>query len=131
MGKDQKIRQFVKTLLSLSMEDDEVKPERVTAVLQYLEKNPPRHYRAILRDYKRLVQKQIERAQARVEYAGALASELIHSIEASLSAHYGRPISAVPVENANLIAGWRIRVGSDVYDSSILNHLNQMAKAVR
>jgi F-type H+-transporting ATPase subunit delta len=124
-----KIRQTANTLLQMSLEEDEVSAERVNAILAGLEAHPPRNYRLVLREYLRLVSRHLSRNQARVEYAGALAPELINSIEASLSAHYGRPITAVPEENKALIAGWRIRIGSDVYDSSIQNHLNQMAKA--
>lgn len=131
MRQDKKTRLFAKSLLRLSLDEEEVSAERVNAVLQYLETHPPRNYRAVLREYLRLVQKHTARNEARLEYAGSLPADLTPSIEASLSAHYGRPITAAPVENRDLIAGWRIRVGSDVYDSSILNHLNQMAKAVR
>lgn len=129
MRGDKKIRQIAKTLLQLSLEDDEVSPERVTAVLKALEARPPRNFKAVLREYLSLVRKQIERGQAIVEYAGALPPDLINSIEASLSAHYGRPINAVTEENKSLIAGWRIRVGSDVYDSSIVNRLDRLAQS--
>lgn len=129
MVKDKQIRHYAKSLLNLSLEGDEVSSERVDAVLKYLDANPPRRHRAILREYLRLVQKQIAHGQARVEYAGNMPADLVNAIEASLSAHYGRPITAVTAEKQELIAGWRIRVGSDVYDSSIQNRLNQMAKA--
>lgn len=129
MRGNKKIRAIAKTLLQLSMKDEEVASDRVTAVLQALEARPPRNFKAVLREYLRLVRKQIERSQARVEFAGALPPGLINSIEASLSAHYGRPITAVTEENRNLIAGWRIRVGSDVYDASISNRLHQLAKS--
>jgi len=129
MRGNKKIRQVAKTLLQISLKEEEVSSERVSAVLQAVSARPPRNYKAVLREYLRLVRRQVERSQARVEYAGALPSDLVNSIEASLSAHYGRPITAVLVENKALVAGWRIRVGSDVYDASILNRLDQLAKS--
>lgn len=129
MRGNDKIRQTAKTLLGLSMEEDQVSSERVTAVLRALDARPPRHYRPVLREYLRLVRKQVERNQARVQYAGPLPPDLINNIEASLSAYYGRPITATAEEHQDLIAGLRIHVASDVYDSSIRNHLNQMARA--
>jgi F-type H+-transporting ATPase subunit delta len=129
MAVHKKIRAVAKTLLQLSLQDDEVSSERVSAVLQALQARPPRNYKAVLREYLRLVQKQIARSQAVIEYSGALPQDTINFIEASLSVHYGRPINSVLKENKALIAGWRIRIGSDVYDSSILNRLHQLDKS--
>lgn len=129
MSGNKHTREAAKKLLQLSLKDDDVVPEQVTAVLQGLDKYPPRNYKAVLREYLRLIRKQIDRSEAKVEYAGALPSDLLNSIEASLSAHYGRPITTVTKENKSLIAGWRIRVDSDVYDASISTRLNQLAKA--
>ncbi len=129
MSGNKQIREMAKRLLQLSVKDEEVVPEQVTAVLEALSKHPPRYYKAVLRAYLQLVRRQIERNQAHVEYAGELSADLIRSIEASLSAHYGRPITAVATENKDLIAGWRIRVESDLYDASIASRLEQLAKA--
>lgn len=130
MAVHKKIRETAKTLLQLSLKDEEVSAERVEAVLQALKARPPRNYKTVLREYLRLVRKQLARNQAVVEYAGALPPDLVNEIEASLSAQYGRPITAVLKENMELIAGWRIRVASDLYDSSILNRLNQLDKSI-
>lgn len=130
MTAKKKIRDTGKTLLQLSLkDDDDLDPERVKSVLKGLDAHPPRHYKAVLREYHRLVRKQVDRNQAVVEYAGALPDDLLNSIEASLSAQYARPITAILKENKDLIAGWRIRIASDVYDSSIQNHLHQLAKS--
>src|SRR5690554_5083398 len=115
MSGNKKIRETAKRLLQFSMKDDDLVPEQVNAVLQSLDRHPPRNYRAILREYLRLVRQQVARSQAIVEFAGKLQPELINSIEAELSAHYGRPITTVTRENKDLIAGWRIHVDSDVY----------------
>lgn len=129
MTANKQIRQTAKALLQMSLEGEEVSSERVGAVLAALESRPPRNYRAVLRDYLALVRKHLARNQAKVEHAGTFPDDLLASIEATLSAQYGRPVTAVAVPNQDLIAGWRIRIGSDVYDSSIKNHLNQMARA--
>lgn len=129
MRRNKQVGAIAKRLLQLSMKDDELVPEQVNAVLQAIDKHPPRRYRATLREYLRLVRKQVARSQATVEFAGELAPELLHSIEAELSSYYGRPITTVTQENPDLIAGWRIHIDSDVYDSSIATHLNQLGKA--
>lgn len=129
MSGNKKVRETAKRLLQLSMKDDDLVPEQVDAVLQSLDKHPPRNYRAILREYLRQVRKQVARSRAIVEYAGELPAELLNSVEAELSAHYARPITAVTRENKDLIAGWRIHIDSDVYDASVAMRLNQLAKA--
>jgi F-type H+-transporting ATPase subunit delta len=129
MAVHKKIRTVAKTLLQLSLKDEEVASEQVSAVLQALKSRPPRNYKAVLREYLKLVRKQIARSQAVIEYAGPLPQDTINFLEASLSVQYGRPINSVLKENRDLIAGWRIRIGSDVYDSSILNRLNQLDKS--
>lgn len=131
MRGNKQIRKTAKTLLQLTLKDGEVSAERVQAVLKALESHPPRNYRAVLRDFLHLVRKHVERSQAIVEYAGPLPADLINEVEASFSARYARPITAVPRENPALIAGVRIRVASDVYDSSVANHLHELAKAAR
>lgn len=131
MRGNKQIRKTARAILQLSLKDGELDAERAGAVLKALEAHPPRHYRSVLREYQNQVRKHVERSQALVEYAGPLPSNLINNIEASFSARYARPITAIPRENPELIAGVRIRIGSDVYDSSIANHLQELAKAAR
>jgi F-type H+-transporting ATPase subunit delta len=131
MRVDKKTRKTARTLLQLSLKDGEISRERVDAVLRYLEVNPLRNNRAVLREYLNVARKHVERSQAIVEYAGPLPANLINAIEASFSARYARPITAVPKENPDLIAGVRIRIGSDLYDSSVASHLNELAKNAR
>jgi F-type H+-transporting ATPase subunit delta len=131
MRGNKQIRKTARTLLQLSLKEGEVSGERVQAVLKSLQAHPPRNYRPVLREYLYQVRKHVERSQAIVEYAGPLPANLINEIEASFSARYARPITAIPSENPELIAGVRIRIGSDVYDSSVANHLQELAKASR
>lgn len=131
MRGNKQIRKTARTLLQLSLKDGELSSDRVEAVLKAIQTHPPRRYRQVLRDYLYLVRKHVERSQAVVEYAGPLPADLINQVEASFSARYARPVTAVARENPSLIAGVRIRIASDVYDSSIANHLNELAKAAR
>ena len=131
MRGNKQIRKIARDLLQLSLKDGEVSEERVQAVLNAIDARPPRNYRQVLREYLNQVRKYIAQSQAIVEYAGPLPANLINDIEASFSARYARPITAVSKENPALIAGVRIRIGSDVYDSSVANHLHELAKASR
>ena len=83
-GKKQ-VQQLAKQFLQLSVVDGAVSPERVTGVLQYIEKHRPQHAVAVLRAYERLVAAEIARGQAVVEHAGAINDSVLASIAAAMT----------------------------------------------
>src|SRR5438270_634337 len=86
----------------------------------------PRGYLRILSHFYRLVKLDIERRTARVESPGPLAPELQNTVRNNLTKTYGQGLSISFSENPGLIAGLRIRVGSDVYDGSVQGRLNAL-----
>ena len=52
------------------------------------------------------------------------------TIAAAMTRKYRRPISAVAQPNPSLLAGLRVRVGDDTYESSVAGQLAQLAAAV-
>ena len=128
-GKKQ-VQQLAKQFLQLSVVDGAVSPERVTGVLQYIEKHRPQHAVAVLRAYERLVAGEIARGQAVVEHAGAINDSVLTSIAAAMTRKYTRKITPVAKRNDALLAGVRVRVGDDVYESSVAGQLTQLATAV-
>lgn len=128
-GKKQ-VQQLAKQFLQLSVVDGAVSPERVTGVLQYIEKHRPQHAVAVLRAYERLVAAEIARGQAVVEHAGAINDSVLASIAAAMTRKYTRKITPVAKRNDALLAGVRVRVGDDVYESSVAGQLTQLATAV-
>ncbi len=129
MSAPKKVRATAKLLLSLSLEDDQLSEARVRDVLVWFEQKPPAHAAAVLREYRRLVLREITRTRARIEYSGALAGGAIPSIVAELSKLYHRPISATAVENPALIAGVRVSIGDDVFERSVAAQLDTLASA--
>ena len=122
---------FAKSLLSICLENGSLSDERVSAVLAALEKNPPRHYVATLKAFLRLVEAEVAKRTASVEFAGPeLSSAAAESIRASLSAAYGRPVEVQARRNEDLIAGLRVRIGCDVYDASVAGTLNQLQESL-
>jgi F-type H+-transporting ATPase subunit delta len=92
---------------------------RARQVLQQVMAAKPRGYLATLSHFQRLVRLDQARHTAKVESAVALPADLQASVKASLAAEYGAGLSPSFAENAALIGGMRIRVGSDVYDGSV------------
>jgi len=127
MPSSQSPQPLARHLYQLSLADGQVSPERVAAVLAYVQQHPPRHPRMVLKDYRRLIARQLARHHARVEHAGAIDDAILSSLAAALSRRYRRPITATAQANPALIAGLRIRVGDDLYESSIAGQLAALA----
>jgi F-type H+-transporting ATPase subunit delta len=81
---------------------------------------------AILSHFQRLVRLDVARHLALVESAIALPPDLRTSVEAGVARTYGRGVSTSFAENPALIGGMRVKVGSDVYDGSILAALHAL-----
>jgi len=74
---------------------------------------------ALLSAFQRLVRLDRDRRTAVVESAAALGERLRVELRKDLARVYGRDLDTTFADNAALIGGIRIRVGSDVYDGSV------------
>jgi F-type H+-transporting ATPase subunit delta len=83
-----------------------------------LEKKP-RGWLAALTHFKRLVKLEVDRRTARVESATVLDAAQQDQVKLKLGQLYGAGLSFEFQQNAALLGGLRIRVGSDVYDGSV------------
>jgi F-type H+-transporting ATPase subunit delta len=127
MAAPKQIRQTARMLFAVSLENGAVSPERVAGVLAWFEKTNPRRGLALLREYHRLVSIEINRTRARIEHAGALSDDAVAAIALFLSKRYGRAITATASENPDLIAGIRVNIGDDVFESSIAGQLESLS----
>ena len=119
-------RQFFK----LSIADGALSADRVAGVLAYAEKHRPANTLAVLKAYRRLVAAEFARGQAVVEHAGPVADAALHAISAAMTKKYGRPVVTVSQPAPSLLAGLRVRVGDDTYESSVASQLTALAGAV-
>lgn len=124
------VQQLARQLLKMSIVDGAISPERVGGVLEYVEKHRPPHTLAVLQAYHRLVAIEIARGQAVVEHAGPVAPAVLTRIAAAMTARYQRPVTSVARRNDTLLAGLRVRVGDDVYESSVAGQLDTLAASV-
>lgn len=115
---------YAKQLAKLSLADNEsVDAERVAGVLAYLEKHPPARPLAVLKAYQSYITQALARTNAVVEHAGAISDVTLGAVAGALSQKYKRAISATGVRNDDLLAGLRVRIGDDVYESSVAGQL--------
>ena len=119
-------RQFFK----LSIVDGALSSDRVAGVLAYFEKHRPANTLAILKLYRRLISAEFARGQAVVEHAGSVSDSTLQAIAAAMTKKYSRRVTAVAKPAPALLAGLRVRVGDDTYESSVAGQLATLAAAV-
>jgi F-type H+-transporting ATPase subunit delta len=124
------IQSLARQFFKLSVVDGKLSADRVAGVLEYIEKHRPAHTVAVLKAYQRLIAAEVARGQAVVEHAGSVNDATLASIAAAMTKKYSRPVSAVARKNDALLAGLRIRVGDDTYESSLASQLAALAAAV-
>jgi F-type H+-transporting ATPase subunit delta len=92
---------------------------RVREVVRRVAASRNRNRLKVLSYYRRLVKLDSARHTATVENAAPLSAEMQASIRAELSHAYGPGLNTAFTQDPELIGGMRIKVGSDVYDSSV------------
>ena len=119
-------RQLAKGLLRASIVDGKLDGARVSSLLKSLIEKKPRRYIQAIEAYKRLIRLEVEKRTATIETVTDLAPDASAQIEANLKRKYGGDLATRFVVNKELLGGMRIRVGSDVWDSSVRNRLHRL-----
>ena len=119
-------RQLSKELLRASMVDGRLDNARIGSLVTSLIQKKPRNYIKVLEAYQRLLRLEVEKRSATIETASELAKESSAQIVANLKRKYGGDLATRFVVNKELLGGMRIRVGSDVWDSSVRNRLDRL-----
>lgn len=123
---NKEIRQQSKDLLRASFTDGQLDQGRVSSLVRSLLDKKPRNFLAILDNYKRLLRLEIEKRTATIESADELAPEVARDLVSNLKRRYGPDLTTRFVVNPDLLGGMRIRIGSDVWDSSVRNRLQRL-----
>ena len=119
-------RQLSKELLRASFTDGQLDRGRIASLVKSLIEKKPRNYIKVLESYKRLLRLELEKRTATIESATELAPQAAADLVANLKRKYGSDLTARFVVNKDLLGGMRIRVGSDVWDSSVRNRLQRL-----
>lgn len=99
---------------------------KVLQVVSQVLAGKPRGYLAILEHFKRLVMLEEERRAARVETAVALTPDQQANVSGILRRTHGDGLTISFQQNAALIGGMRVKVGSDVFDGSLTGRLQAL-----
>ena len=123
MKPNRKVKRAARQLYRACLVDGLLDHGRVRLVTQRIAASPRRGSLRLLSDFRRLVRLDHDRHTALVESAAPISSGLRDSIQADLTRLYGPGLVASFVDNPALIGGVRIKVGSDVYDTSVRSRL--------
>lgn len=120
------VRQLSRNLVRASFVDGVLDRERISSLIQSIIAKKPRHYIQLLENYQRLLRLEAEKRRATIESASDLDPEAGRQIVAGLERKYGKGLTTEFVVNPALLGGVRVRVGSDVWDSSVRNRLERL-----
>lgn len=120
------VRQLSSKLVRASFVDGALDRGRVESLVESIVKNKPRNYVRLLENYERLLRLEADKRRARIESATELDEAAGRQIVADLQKRYGGQLTAEFSVNPSLLGGVRIRVGSDVWDSSVRNRLERL-----
>jgi F-type H+-transporting ATPase subunit delta len=118
-----------KHLYRLCLVDGSLDEDRVRRVVRRVLESKQRGSFALLSHFRRLVKLDCARHTATVESATGLPGDLQTSVLSDLKRVYGPKLSISFGDNPALIGGMRIKVGSDVYDSSVKARLAALKDA--
>ena len=126
MKVNREIRRISRDMMKASLTDNRLDQGKITSQVSSLAEKKPRHYIAILENYKRLVRLEVEARHVRVESAGELSPEVRSQITSTLERKYGSDLTTEFVVSPELLGGLRIRVGNDVWDGSVRSRLQRL-----
>jgi F-type H+-transporting ATPase subunit delta len=103
--------------------------KRVRELIGLLAAKKPRGYVEILARLHRLVKLETQRRSARVESATPLSADAQAGVTNRINQLYGQGVDIAFAQNAALIGGLRIQVGSDLYDGSVKTRLEKLEQS--
>jgi len=139
----EEVPDFLRALVTPALPQD-VKEKLLEVVLDKLGVGEParrfvgvvqKHYRLehmgeVAGAYRALVDRRHGRYRATVEVAGAVDDTTRRAIVEALQQRTGGQVIARFVGNASLLAGFKARIGSEIFDGSLVGQLEQLRRTI-
>ena len=119
-------RKVSREMFRHSFTSNKLDEEKISEMVQSVIAKKPRHFVDMLKDYQRLLKLEVDKRHAVIESATPLNRSIGDQIVSNLKARYGEDLTTEFRTNPELLGGLRIKVGSDVWDGSVKNRLNQL-----
>ena len=123
MKLDKDSRKLSKQLFQASFTDGRIDGAKVAAISRQVAESKPRNMLGILKEFQRLIRLEVEKHHAIIESAAALDDATRKQLLANLQAKYGNDLTTEFKISPDLLGGLRIKIGSDVFDSSVRERL--------
>lgn len=122
---------IAKRLVEISLnEEGRVDPEKINLILSELRNKPMSHSLPVLRNFLSLIKTKINSYEGYLEKADPSSDSSSNLISENISQAHGKRIDFVIEENNSLIAGFRLRIGDDVYEDSIASRIARLKKSL-
>jgi len=119
-------KKLARQLYQASFTDGRLDNNKIRSLAASIIESKPRHYVEVLKSYHRLVRLETERHRAHIESAAELDSATISQITNDLKTRFGNDLAITFSVNPAFIGGLRIKIGNDVWDSSIKTRLQRL-----
>jgi F-type H+-transporting ATPase subunit delta len=123
-------RKVSRELFQASFQDGRLDQSRVSAIAKKVAELKPRHYVDILQSYERLLRLEMAKRHAVVESATALDDSTRQQLEGTLRTKYGADLTTEFKVAPELIGGLRVKIGSDVFDSTVKERLQRLEQSL-
>ena len=119
-------RKLSKKLFVGSFSEGKLDEAKVRTITQTVIAKKPRHYTDILKNYQRLIRAEVAKRHAVIESATDLAGDMRQQLLGTLRSKYGQDLTTEFKISPELIGGVRVKIASDVWDSSVRGHLSRL-----
>jgi F-type H+-transporting ATPase subunit delta len=119
-------RKLAKELFRLSFTNGKLDRAKMEAIVSKISQSKPRYYIDILKEYQRLARLEVQKRHAVIESATTLDYRLAEQLERDLRAKYGSDLTTEFRVTPDLIGGMRIKLGSNVWDSTVRGRLDRL-----
>jgi F-type H+-transporting ATPase subunit delta len=123
MKSSREARKNARSLFRACLADGVLDPSRVRTVTDTIAADKPRGHLAILTCFARLIRLELDRRHVVIESAAPLTESEMSELRADLVRAHGSDLTFDTGVRPDLIGGLRVRVGSDVWDGSVLARL--------
>jgi F-type H+-transporting ATPase subunit delta len=131
MLKEAKSFQIAKGLVAISLNaEGRVDQEKIGLILSELRNEPIGRSLPILRSLLKIIRQKVNSYEGFLEKYNSQADSTSNLIAEKLSQTLGNKIDLVINENKSLIAGFRLKIGDDVYEDSIASRISRLKKSL-
>jgi len=131
MAKNTKSLKVAKALLFSSINrEGRVDEQKIKEILIELRKQPRSKTLPILKALLSLVRQKIRSYEGHVEIGSSNIDKVSDILSQNLSDSFNSKIDLLSSTNNSLISGFRLRIGDDVYEDSLLQRINRLQKAL-